>query len=213
MSRILLLHGLWMRSLVMRPLAARLRAEGFAVEPVDYASIVRGPERCIAWLVQRLRRAPDPDLHLVGHSLGGVVAVRAAREAGEAFHGRIVCLGSPLAGSATARDVQSRPGLSLLVGRSAAVLAAGAPELPGSCEVGMVAGRRALGLGRLLHRFDEPSDGSVAVAETRVPGLADHLELGVSHTGLVYSREVARATAVFLRSGRFPHADAHAATR
>lgn len=203
MTRVLLLHGLWMRSLVMRPLATRLRAEGFVVETVDYASIVRGPERCIDWLAQRLRRERDTDLHLVGHSLGGVVAVRAASAVGEAFAGRIVCLGSPLAGSATARRVRERRGLSLLVGRSAAVLAAGAERLPPGCEVGVVAGTRALGLGRLLHRFDQASDGTVAVAETRLPGLADHVEVAVSHTGLVYSRQVAQLTARFLREGRF----------
>jgi hypothetical protein len=43
----------------------------------------------------------------------------------------------------------------------------------------------------------------VSVAETKVPGLADHLELPVSHTGLVLSRKVADAIDAFLRSGRF----------
>jgi pimeloyl-ACP methyl ester carboxylesterase len=206
-NRILLLHGLWMRSLVMRPLAARLRAEGFAVETVDYASIVRGPTPCIEWLTQRLRNPGEADTHLVGHSLGGVIAVHAALAAGEGFRGRVVCLGSPLAGSATARRVSERRGFSALIGRSAAVLARGIDALPVGLQVGSVAGRRALGFGQLFHRFEQPNDGSVAVAETCLPGLTDHVEVPVSHTGLVYSREVARLTAGFLRDGRFPAID------
>jgi hypothetical protein len=41
------------------------------------------------------------------------------------------------------------------------------------------------------------------VAETRLDGAADHLQLSVSHTGLVLSARVADQTAAFLRLGRF----------
>jgi hypothetical protein len=92
------------------------------------------------------------------------------------------------------------------VGRSAELLARGAETLPARSEVGMIAGCRGLGIGRLLHRIDAPNDGTVSVAETRVPGLAGHAEVGVSHTGLVYSRKVAQLTAQFLRDGRFASA-------
>ena len=210
MKRVVLLHGLWMRSLVMWPLATHLREEGFEVEVVDYASILRGPMPCIAWLSRRLRSAREADTHLVGHSLGGVVAVHAALEAGERFRGRVLCLGSPLAGSAIARRMSQRRGVAALAGRSAGILARGIDRLPPGREIGVIAGRRALGNGRLLHRFDEPNDGSVAVSETRVAGLRDHIEVGVSHTGLVYSHEVARLGAEFLREGRFLRPDERA---
>ena len=201
-ERVLVLHGLWMRSLVMRPLAARLREQGFQVETLDYASIFRGPEPCIAHVAQRLRREAERGLHLVGHSLGGVIAVRAACEAGAAFRGRIVCLGSPLAGSTTAQSLLSRGNLSFLIGRSAPLLARGV-ELPTARDVGMIAGNRGFGVGQLLHRVASPSDGTVSVAETRLAGLADHVEVPISHTGLVYSREVARLAGRFLSEGRF----------
>lgn len=209
-EQVLLLHGLWMRSLVMRPLAARLRAAGFVVHTLDYASILRGPEPCIAYVTARLRRETGSTVHLVGHSLGGIIAVRAALAAGDAFRGRILCLGSPLAGSATARSLVGRRGLGSLVGRSAALLARGVEALPAEREVGVIAGWRGVGLGRLLHRVEAPNDGTVSVAETRVPGLAAHAEVEVSHTGLVYSREVARLATRFLREGRFSGADSPA---
>jgi hypothetical protein len=46
-------------------------------------------------------------------------------------------------------------------------------------------------------------DGTVAVEETIVPGLAGHCVVETSHTGLLFSAEVARLTANFLRKGSF----------
>ncbi|HLT90697.1 MAG TPA: hypothetical protein VKZ85_07110, partial [Woeseiaceae bacterium] len=51
---------------------------------------------------------------------------------------------------------------------------------------------------------DEENDGAVAVSETRLPG-AEHLVMPVTHTGLVWSREVADQVATFLRTGHFAH--------
>ena len=67
----------------------------------------------------------------------------------------------------------------------------------------MVAGNVARGAGRLLARFDGPSDGTVAVAETRLPGLSDHVVVRASHSGLLFSDAAVRQAAVFLREGRF----------
>jgi hypothetical protein len=67
----------------------------------------------------------------------------------------------------------------------------------------MIAGTRALGVGRWLVRFDGPGDGTVAVSETRVPWLTDHCVHPATHTGLLVSRDVADAVDRFLRTGRF----------
>ena len=69
--------------------------------------------------------------------------------------------------------------------------------------VGMVAGNVARGLGRLITRFHGQSDGTVALEETRLPGLAAHCVVPASHTGLVFSTHAARQAAHFLREGRF----------
>jgi hypothetical protein len=76
-----------------------------------------------------------------------------------------------------------------------------------SRELGIIAGTRPMGLGRLFTKFDEDSDGTVAVSETRLPGATDYLTLPVSHTGLMYSQRVAREAGAFLQTGRF---DLHA---
>ncbi|PKL94433.1 MAG: alpha/beta hydrolase, partial [Gammaproteobacteria bacterium HGW-Gammaproteobacteria-8] len=86
---------------------------------------------------------------------------------------------------------------------SSELLDPGIECLPAQREVGAIAGTASFGLGRLFARLEPPHDGTVSVAETRIDGLADHLELPVSHTGLVLSRPVADAVARFLHQGRF----------
>jgi hypothetical protein len=55
----------------------------------------------------------------------------------------------------------------------------------------------------LFAQFTEEHDGTVAVAETQLDGLADHVVVPASHSGLLFSEEVARQAAAFLREGRF----------
>lgn len=199
--RVLLLHGIWNARMWLAPLAARLRAAGFEPETWGYASVVGGPERALPALVERLRR--EPGLDIVGHSLGGLVALEALRRDPTLRVGRIVCLGSPLRGSGTARVLGARRWSAPVLGRSAGLLVRGFERWDGEAEVGMIAGNVPRGLGRLLAAVDRDSDGTVAVAETRLPGLCDHCLVASSHSGLVLSPEAARQAVAFLRQGRF----------
>ncbi len=201
---VLLLHGIWMGAFQLGVLARRLRAAGFAPESFGYASLGAGPEAALPRLAERIAaHAPGP-VHLVGHSLGGLVALEAARVHRGLPIGRIVCLGTPLAGSAAARGLLMMPGGALLLGRSAQLLERGGGALDGGHAVGMIAGRLPLGLGALFGGFDDAHDGSVMVRETEAAGLADHRTIATSHTGLLFSDAAARLTAAFLRDGRFP---------
>ena len=199
-SRIVLLHGIWNARAWVGPLAWRLRAQGFMVDTFGYPSVFGGPEVAVPQLVEHLRgRGP---VALVGHSLGGLVALEALRVAPELEVPRVVCLGSPLCGSETVRALASH-GWSAALGRSGGLLLHGLPEWKGRAEVGLVAGSVPHGLGALLGAVHADSDGTVALAETRLPGLADHCVVAASHSGLVLSPEGALQTATFLREGRF----------
>lgn len=199
---VLLIHGLWLRGLTLGPLGRRLREAGFRPQAVDYSSVLHGPERAAREVGELLDRHDGP-VHLVGHSLGGLVALRALSMSAERAVGRVVCLGSPLAGSAAARGLAGVPLAPRLLGRSRRLLELGVGSVEGGVEVGSIAGTRAMGLGRFFGRMRGASDGTVAVEETRVPGLADHCTVHASHTGLILSRHAARLTAAFLRTGRF----------
>ncbi len=50
-------------------------------------------------------------------------------------------------------------------------------------------------------------DGTVSVAETRHPGLTDHVALPTTHTGMIFSPMVARQAIHFLDRGRFARDD------
>lgn len=207
-GRVLLAHGLWYGRPGMLPLAKRLEKRGWDCELFGYSSVFSGPDRNVKRLAERvagLQESSDGGpLHLVGHSLGGLVILKmlAAWDAGS-LDGKVVLLGSPLNGSAVARRMMGNRLLKPWVGRAAELLDAGLENLPDDREVAAIAGTSSLGVGRLLADLEKPHDGTVTVAETKVPGLADHLELPVSHTGLVLSRKVANAVDCFLRRGRF----------
>lgn len=199
--RVLLIHGIWNAKVWLAPFALRLRREGFAPELFGYASVFGGPEAACERLIARLRR--DPVAHLVGHSLGGLVILEALRRAPDLPVARVVCLGSPLRGSRVAAAIADRAPWSLLLGRSAGFLRDGCGEWNGRAAVGVVAGDRARGVGGWFTRLDGPSDGTVTLDETRLPGLRDHCVVPASHSGLVLSGPVVRQTAHFLRAGRF----------
>jgi hypothetical protein len=141
-------------------------------------------------------------VHVVAHSLGGLIAIEAYRRFTGLPDGRLVCLGSPLGGSSAARGLLKRQ-LGWLAGRSGPLLGEGPAALPEGREIGMIAGTQSIGLGHLFGRLQGENDGTVGVAETRVPGLAAHATVPVSHSGLVFSADVAAMAERFLHSGRF----------
>ncbi len=202
----MVIHGLWMHGLQLGMLRSRLaqRSEGPA-ENFSYHSVTRAlPENA-----RRLRRFIDEidadTVHLVGHSLGGVLALQMLNLFPTDRVGRIVCLGSPLVGSSAARRLSRWRFGRRIMGRTLreSVLEHPLVSVDGNREIGVIAGSVALGLGGILGKLEPPHDGVVSVRETRVPGITDHLILPINHVGLVFSSKVADQTAHFLRFGEF----------
>jgi pimeloyl-ACP methyl ester carboxylesterase len=205
-EKILLLHGLWMRQPALWPLAARLRRAGFDVEPFGYSSLWHQPEYSMEKLASRMAtfalQNAYQQLHVVAHSLGGLMAIATMNRYEGLPHGRVVCLGSPVLGSSVARALAHNH-LGFFTGRSGVLLRSGLMHLPAGREVGMIAGTKSMGLGRWVADFDGVNDGTVAVWETRLPGLHDHVIVPCSHTGLIYNQKVADLTVNFLQTGYF----------
>lgn len=209
--RVILLHGLWMPGASMHWLSLQLRGAGFAPEILSYRSVADGPDLAIERLAARLQAEGEADI--VAHSLGGLVALQALCEQPHLPVARAVCLGSPLNGSGAAAGMMRWAPAASLLGRSARLLHDGLrPDAPGTegghrwegrAEVGVVAGCVPHGLGALFAGFGGDHDGTVAVAETRLPGIADHVIVEASHSGLLFSDVAARQAVHFLREGRF----------
>jgi pimeloyl-ACP methyl ester carboxylesterase len=200
-------HGLWMRGASMAVIRGRLTPHGFGFHDFSYRSVRASLTDNAAELRAFVERVPGDTVHLVGHSLGGVLACAMLESGLPARLGRIVCLGAPLRGSRSAARLLRWPGGRRLVGRCLCDVQerSGFAAWPAGVEVGSIAGRMPLGMGRLLGPFKEPNDGTVAVAETQNEGLKDHIVLPVSHVALLWSAAVAMETEHFLLHGRFSH--------
>ncbi|MHA6205330.1 esterase/lipase family protein [Dyella soli] len=205
-DHVILLHGLWMRGFALLMLHRRLMEAGFRVHRFDYMSVAATQSHILGRLQARVQEIAQeaPAVHIVGHSLGGLLALRACAGGEPLPPGRVVCLGSPLKGSAAARGFAGMGrGGEVLLGHNRELLEHGFERWNGERQVGVVAGRLALGLGAVLGRFEGDNDGTVAVDETQLPGIADHCVIETNHTGLLFSPEVARQVTRFLQSGRF----------
>jgi hypothetical protein len=212
-------HGLWLGGGESVLLRRRLsRALGAESRVFSYPSVGAGVAENAEALGRYLQKIPADTLHLVAHSMGGLVILKLF-EAGFGFAsspfaagvaqalppGRIVLTGSPVRGSRSAARLARLPFGRALLGRSAseALLMPCERRWQGGRDLGVIAGELGVGLGRLLGRMEGPSDGTVWAAETDLPGATDQLRLRVSHSGMVFSAQVARQIAVFLRDGRF----------
>ena len=202
-DHVILLHGLWMRAFTLAALRRRLEQAGFSVSLFDYESVFRGADVGVEKLLRRVRDAEAGRVHLVGHSLGGLIALHALQREPDLASGRVVCLGSPLRGSALARSIAGLPGGAVVIGKNVQMLRDGLPRWEGKQQAGSIAGRLPIGLGIAVGALASPHDGTVAVAETQLPGLADHCVVPASHTGLLFSAEAAGQTIAFLRHARF----------
>ena len=213
-EHVMTIHGLWMTGVETAFMRRRLRDQyGYCTSTFHYrtvrATLSENAARLRDCIVERFPDLGVP-LHLVGHSLGGLVIFRMLRDWPDAPPGRIVCLGSPLNGSAAALRIATLPGVGSLLGKSireGVVDRAPAEWLPplDDREVGAIAGTMGFGLGRMVTELPQPNDGTVTVEETRWSGLQDHMTVAASHTGLILSREVADQVAAFLASGHFRH--------
>jgi len=199
---VLLIHGLWNLRVWLLPLARRLQKNGFKPQLFGYATVASPPAVAVERLIADLRSSPVA-VNVIGHSLGGLIALEALRQAPDLPIKRLVCLGSPLNGSQVARYlVDHKWGIGLL-GHSHKLLCSGIEPWQSTVQVGMIAGNRAHGLGRVLVRFAGESDGTVALDETRLPCLSDHCLVNASHSGLVLSTDVVRQCVHFLHQGCF----------
>jgi pimeloyl-ACP methyl ester carboxylesterase len=211
---VLFVHGLWMTGAEAFLLKRRLASHGWRLRAFPYSSLAepmpRIARRCARYAQMLAGRTLAP-VHLVGHSLGGLVIYRMFELgllAPDRFSGdfcRVLFLGTPVKGSQSGRVLAQMGAPRALLGK------AGASELledtprswPHVAQLGIIAGNRSRGLGRLIARLEGQNDGTVAVEETQLPGATAHCVVSESHTSMLMSEQVAEAVAHFLDTGGF----------
>jgi pimeloyl-ACP methyl ester carboxylesterase len=194
-----------MTGLEMRLLRSRLAQCGFQTAQFRYRSLILPPEKNAVHLNEFLRGLEADVIHLIAHSLGGIVVTHLFEQFPIQRPGRVVMLGTPLKGSATAHAYYRFWPTRSLLGRSTLQgLLGDRPRWKGIRELGMIAGNRGIGIGQLTFgALDRPNDGTVAVDETRSTEINHHLTVPYSHFGMIFSKNVAMAVCHFLKEGEF----------
>lgn len=205
----MLLHGLGRTDRAMRPLATRLTDAGFDVHNLRYPSRKETPEALLAEVTSRIDAccADAPVLHLVGHSLGGIL-IRAyvARQHPDNL-GRVVLLAPPNHGSEIVDAVGDWAAFEALLGPTAVQLGTGPDSLPNRLpppdyDVGVIAGTDTVNpVGSLIIPGED--DGMVSLESTRLDAMTDFLAVPRSHAFIMTSDDVAGQVEHFLRHGAF----------
>lgn len=201
---VVLVHGIWMTGLEMTMLSKRLRHNGFSTRRFYYPSLRSAPAENADYLYHYLKSQNAGVVHLVAHSLGGIVLLHMFDKYTDLPPGRLVLMGSPVRGSGVARRLDGSILTRGLLGHSRERgLLGGAPKWNGARDLGIIAGSGGFGIGTLIGGLSGPGDGTVAVVETRISQATDYCLIPTSHMGMVISPAVAMEVSTFLQTGRF----------
>ena len=208
---VVLLHGLGRTGISMRPIAMALRKAGYPTLSPWYG-LRRSMPDIVALLQPRLAAfagAHSGPLHIVTHSLGGLVARAVITAHRPENLGRVVMLAPPHGGSELADFITSIGLDSVILGRVGAHLRTARADSHEAelgtvdFDCGIIAGDRPRDpiIAPLL--LPAPNDGKVSVAATRIAGMRDHIVLPVQHTFMVQHAAVITQIKTYLATGAF----------
>jgi pimeloyl-ACP methyl ester carboxylesterase len=203
MPSVVLVHGIWMNGLDMALLGRRLRAAGFSTTHFSYHSISDSIDANSLRLHELLAGIVDSEVHVVAHSLGGLLVRHLLARCPDDISGSIVTLGTPHQGSQVAAKLRHSKFGSRLLGKSVEILVGSLPAIRYRQQFGVIAGSKPLGIGMLLGSLEKPHDGTVMLSESKLEGMSDYRVMRTNHMGLLFSRQVAEEVIRFLKTGRF----------
>lgn len=202
---IIILHGLYMHGVVMKPLSQKLRKLGYQTHVVSYNTVAIEDTR----VFEAIDHAIDPEQTniLVGHSLGGLMIKHylKARQPSTQLVSHVIAVGSPLKGASIAVQLQ-KIGLGAILGNATLFgLNYHDDVWQHPQKLGSIAGTLPFGFRPLLLGGQLMSDGTVAVSETRIDGMTDHIETANTHTSMLYRSDIATQIDHFIRHDCFNH--------
>lgn len=214
---VVLTHGIASTRLFLVPLAARLRRAGYATRLYGYPSIWWSNRDFGKTLARFLRRVgPSYDrVHLVVHSMGGIVTRCALKEELPPNLGRVVQIAPPNQGSHMATRIGHYHGHRLwdaLVVAPHLMIAPTLSELrdtPDSFVRSLGPAPEGVEIGVLA----ASNDRVLYPEQTHLEGQADHATVEGWHTGVLWRRETAERVVRFLQTGSFGRSDQLSALR
>jgi pimeloyl-ACP methyl ester carboxylesterase len=205
-EKILLLHGLWLHPLAMRWMQQQFNAAGYATIAPAYHSISNNSAKNVELIYTAVQQLalPTERLHIVAHSLGGILALQMLSCHPDLPAGCLITLGTPVKGSLIAHRLAKSSFLRPLIGRSfeQGLDGRGLPTAVAR-QWGMLAGNKPIGVGQIFGGLSGVNDGVVALAETYHPAQTEHRIVPLSHSNLLFSRLVVQECLSFIQKGRF----------
>ena len=206
-SSILFIHGLFMNGMDMSLLRYRFKKSGYNTFQFSYKSTQHTPLENAHKLSEFICSIQSRKIHVVCHSLGGLVLRHYLNLYPAKNLGNIVMLGTPNETSIFAyKLLELKIGKKLLGKSIVNGLTGKLPKWDNKYKLGIIAGNF-----RLVYRLISPiiksaNDGIVSVEETKLDGSIDHITLKLSHTfGLLFSIKAFQQTKYFLEHSSFIH--------
>lgn len=208
---VILLHGLARTPASLNKIEKVLIAEGYQVVNKGYPSRAGTIEELTDPAVENglsaCRESDAAPIHFVTHSMGGILVRYYLEHHDLNDLGRVVMLAPPNQGSKVVDAYRNVPGYALLNGPAGLQLGTDENSVPlqlgrASFDLGIIAGNRTINL--ILSQFlDNPDDGKVSVASTRLDGMCAFIEMPVTHAMMMRNNRVIEQVVSFLASGNF----------
>lgn len=210
-TSVVLLHGLNRSPWSMRHIEHALLMDGYRVHNLAYPS----RETDIVELSRQVREkmveftAHDEKVHVVTHSMGGILIRIIQKHRPLENLGRVVMLGPPNQGSEVVDHLGNLRLFEAINGPSGRQLGTDPSGLihelgPVDFELGVISGDRSVNI-FLSNLIPGPDDGKVSVENTQVDGMQDFKLLHVTHPFMLSHQAVIRDILSFLRKGAFEH--------
>jgi len=207
---VVLVPGIFSPTVTMWPMARRFKRRGFQTLIFQNRYLLKTPEQNAQRLLTKLQVLQADHVHLLGHSLGGIVIMHALRlnreqPVGKRFvNGKVVLIASPVNGSEFARGLHRHRLLRPLLGRCVVDgVLNGVPEELDERETGVISGTSRAGLAAMIYKSEHPNDGMINEFETHLNGAQDTVSVPQSHALMLFSRRCTELAIRFVQHGRF----------
>ena len=212
---VILLHGMARTKFSMGKLENYLTRQGYQVINDGYPSTGEPVEKIadgyLKPMVESCRKAGAEKIHIVTHSLGGIVVRQYLQNETLPPGSRIVMISPPNKGSELADALKNLWIYKWLNGPAGQVLGTGPDSLPNTlrsvdADIGVITGNRSLNpfFSWLIPGED---DGKVSVERTKLAEMADFLVVPAGHTFIMRHPAVIEQVVWFLKTGRFQGLD------